>query len=65
MLSVRTDERSVLYYIQELTPRTLVEGILRQERKLKRVVFTNASICVLYVSPIFRARDLLEENRDQ
>jgi len=65
MLSVCTDERSVVYYIQALTTRTLVEGNHHQKRKLKRIVFTNASICVMYASPIFRACDLLEENRDQ
>jgi hypothetical protein len=65
MLSVSTDERSVVYYIQDLTPRTLIEGIHHQKRKLKRIVFTNASICVMYASPIFRACDLFEENRDQ
>jgi hypothetical protein len=48
MLSVRTDERSVVYYIQDLTPCTPVEDIHRQERKLERIVSTNASICVMY-----------------
>jgi hypothetical protein len=53
MLSVRPDERSVVYYIQDLTPHTLVEYIHHQKRKLKHIVFTNASICVMYASPIF------------
>lgn len=66
MLSARTAEHSVGYYIQDLTPRILVEGIHHQKRKLKRIVFTNASICLMYASQIFRACDLLgKKSRDQ
>jgi len=65
MLSVRTDERSVVYYIQDLTPRILVEGIHHQKRKMKRIAFTNASIRLMCASQIFRTCDLLEKSRDQ